>query len=384
MGILIITWNYPPRRGGMEHLLASLCEGLRKNHRVEVITAYAEGSAHWEVGIHRPRQPGLLIFFLFALWRGASLLRRDSAITIILGGSVLVTPIVVLLARLFRRKAVIQTHGLDLIYRNRIYQWLIVHWLRYADRVIANSRHTASMAMAKGVCADSISAIPPGVDCDRFQVAPSAEFLKSVRGLEGQKIILFVGRLARRKGVKEFIERSLVQIVKDVPEACFVIVGENPTESLAHHDDVAGEIRRTIAAVKLSNSVRWLTGVDDDELVQMYQLCDVLVLPVLEMNDDVEGFGIVALEAAAAGKPVVATRVGGIPDAIEESKSGILVAPGDYKSLSEAILSVLSDRSAASTMGEYGRRRVANYFAWRVVVARYEREFNRAAGTGHP
>jgi phosphatidylinositol alpha-1,6-mannosyltransferase len=153
---------------------------------------------------------------------------------------------------------------------------------------------------------------------------------------------------------------------------------------LAHHDDVAGEIRRTIAAVKLSNSVRWLTGVDDDELVQMYQLCDVLVLPVLEMNDDVEGFGIVALEAAAAGKPVVATRVGGIPDAIEESKSGILVAPGDYKSLSEAILSVLSDRSAASTMGEYGRRRVANYFAWRVVVARYEREFNRAAGTGHP
>jgi phosphatidylinositol alpha-1,6-mannosyltransferase len=116
----------------------------------------------------------------------------------------------------------------------------------------------------------------------------------------------------------------------------------------------------------------------------MYQLCDVLVLPVLEMNDDVEGFGIVALEAAAAGKPVVATRVGGIPDAIEESKSGILVAPGDYKSLSEAILSVLSDRSAASTMGEYGRRRVANDFAWRVVVARYEREFNRAAGTGRP
>jgi phosphatidylinositol alpha-1,6-mannosyltransferase len=377
MGSLVITWNYPPRRGGMEQLLASLCEALTKNHRVQVVTAYAEGSEQREVNIHRPSRPGLLLFFLFAFWRGASLLRRDSTLRIILGGSVLVTPIVLLLARLFRRKAVIQAHGLDLIYRNRTYQLLIVRCLRYVDRVIANSSHTAALAMTRGVRADSISVIPPGVDCDRFQAAPSAEILKKAKGLEGKKIILFVGRLARRKGVNEFIGRSLVQIVKEIPEACFVMVGENPTESLAHHDDVASEIRRTITKEKLSDSVRWLTAVDDSELVQVYQLCDVLVLPVVEMNDDVEGFGIVALEAAAAGKPVVATRVGGIPDAVEEGKSGILVGSGDYKAVSEAILSLLANRTTACARGEYGRRRAASDFTWSSVVRRYEAEFHR-------
>ena len=66
-------------------------------------------------------------------------------------------------------------------------------------------------------------------------------------------------------------------------------------------------------------------------MVKVYNLCDVVVLPILQMKDDVEGFGIVALEAAAAAKPVVATNVGGVPDAVENGKSGIVVAPGNYE-----------------------------------------------------
>ena len=78
-------------------------------------------------------------------------------------------------------------------------------------------------------------------------------------------------------------------------------------------------------------------------MTKLYQISDVVVLPVLDVEDDVEGFGIVALEAAASGKPVVATRVGGIPDAVEDDKSGILVAPGDYTGLSRAITALLRD-----------------------------------------
>jgi len=376
MEILVITWNYPPRRGGMEQLLASVCGGLSKQHRVWVITAYAaETTAGTEEKIFRPTTPGLVRYFLFALTKGIALLRGNRSIRVVFGGSALMTPIVLVLAHLFRRNAVVQVHGLDLIYHNPIYQFVFVRWLRGADRVIANSRYTAALARQKGVGEPAIAVIPPGVDWQRFQVPETADTVKKARELANRKVILFVGRLAKRKGVKEFIEHSLVDIVKRMPDACFVIAGDNPTESLAHHDNVAGEIRQAIARHDLAQQVRWLGAVSDAELVQLYAACDVLVLPVLELDYDVEGFGMVALEAAAAGKPVVATRVGGVPDAIEDGKSGILVAPGNYQGMTEAIVLLLKDRGLAASMGETGRQRVMKEFVWGSVVSRYESEF---------
>ena len=103
------------------------------------------------------------------------------------------------------------------------------------------------------------------------------------------------------------------------------------------------DIRQAIERNELSEQVCCLGAVSDAELVRIYALCDVLVLPVLDLDSDVEGFGMVALEAAAAGKPVIATRCGGIPDAVEDGESGILVEPGNYACLSEAIVSLLKN-----------------------------------------
>jgi phosphatidylinositol alpha-1,6-mannosyltransferase len=272
---------------------------------------------------------------------------------------------------------VIQAHGLDLIYRNAIYQLLVVRWLRYVDGVIANSNHTASLARGKGVAENRLVVIPPGVDWQRFQFDGDAESLKKVKGLGGKRIILFVGRLAPRKGVKEFIEGSLVHIVKQLPDACFVIVGENPTESLTQRDDVVGEVRRLIDKLELSDHVRWLGGVSDDELINVYAISDVLVLPVLAMDSDVEGFGMVALEAAAAGKPVVATMAGGVPDAVAGGESGMLVKAGDYQGLTTANVSLLQDSHMASKLGEGGRQRAASNFDWPIIVARYQAVFDQ-------
>ncbi len=362
----------------MEQLLASVCAGLSKNHRVSVITAYAD--THFTAGdetIFRPASTGLARYFLFAFTKGVALLRGNRNISVVFGGSVLVTPMVLILARLFRRKAVVQAHGLDLIYRSSLYQFLVVRRLRYVDRVIANSRHTARLAQQKGVTERAIEIIPPGVDWQRFQVAEDAEALKRARGLVSRKVILFVGRLARRKGVKEFIEHSLVDIVKQVPEVCFVVAGDNPTESLTQHEDVAAEIRQAIERHDLSGYVRWFGAVSDAELVQLYALCDVVVLPVLDLDYDVEGFGMVALEAAAAGKPVIATRCGGLPDAVEHGASGILVEPGDYQRLSESIVTLLKDPQMGAAMGQSGRQRAVKNFSWNAVVSRYEATFHR-------
>jgi phosphatidylinositol alpha-1,6-mannosyltransferase len=213
------------------------------------------------------------------------------------------------------------------------------------------------------------------VDVDAFSRPMDVLALKQERGLSGRRIILFVGRLARRKGVKEFIEHSLVQIVAEIPEAVFLIVGDNPTESLAHRDDIAGEVRAAVAHRKLDGHVRWLGAVSDDELVRIYALADLLVLPVVETRDDVEGFGMVALEAAAAGKPVVATRVGGVPDAVADGESGVLVEAGNYPELTRAVLAVLRDAGTASRLGQSGRERAQKMFSWDVVGSDYKELF---------
>jgi phosphatidylinositol alpha-1,6-mannosyltransferase len=133
MEILFITWNFPPRRGGMEQLLGSLCEELSKSHKLFIITAYADHSCSPRTGIIRPSRPGLVPFFCYALWQGALLLRCHRDIRVVFGGSVLVAPLVCILSRIFRRKALIQAHGLDLLYPSFIYQMLIVRWLRFCD-----------------------------------------------------------------------------------------------------------------------------------------------------------------------------------------------------------------------------------------------------------
>jgi phosphatidylinositol alpha-1,6-mannosyltransferase len=379
MNILVITWNFPPRRGGMEQLLGSLCDELSKNHKLFIITAYADHSCPPKTGIFRPSRPGLVAFFAYALWKGALLLRCHRDIRVVFGGSVLVTPLVCILARIFRCKALIQAHGLDLLYPSFVYQMFIVWWLRFCDQVVANSGYTASLAKDKGALEESITIIHPGVHWQRFALPMAIDALKLERGLQGKRIILFVGRLARRKGVKEFVDKSLGRIIQELPDVRFLIVGDNPKDSLTHRDDVRSEIEHAISAGRLEEHVQWLGALNDEDLVKVYNLCDVVVLPILQMKDDVEGFGIVALEAAAAGKPVVATSVGGVPDSVENGKSGIVVAPENYEVMSRSIIQLLARDEIKSSLGEYAQRRVIERFCWSSTIARYEKTLSQIA-----
>ncbi|HXL09413.1 MAG TPA: glycosyltransferase family 4 protein [Candidatus Bathyarchaeia archaeon] len=380
MGILIISWNFPPRRGGIEYVVSHLFGGLRERHPVLVITGRAPFPRPAEEDVFRAPYSGLIFFSLYTLWRGARLLLRSPKTKVIFGGSVMVTPLVLILARLFGRKAVVQAHGLDVIYANKFYQAICVRWLRFCDRIVANSGYTAFLVAQKRVRQEIISVIPPGVQTESFTEPTDVDAIKKGFGLQGKHAILFVGRLAKRKGVKEFIENSFAKIVSKIPNVCFVVVGNNPSESLTHRDDMMGQIKAVICAMGLLNHVQLCGAVDDDEVIKLYQACDVVVLPALAETDDVEGFGIVLLEAAAAGKPAVATRVGGIPDAIEHEKTGVLVNAGDYEGLAQAVLSLLNDPLARSKMGRVARQRAEKEFGWEEIVDRYETAF-RVGGT---
>lgn len=362
----------------MESLLKDFCEAFRQRHSVSVITAYAHAVGTVEKGVYRPGWPGLAVFSLYALFRGALLLNQNQGVEVVFGGSAMVAPLVLLLARLFRRKAVVQVHGLDIIYPNQLYQALCVRWLRRCDRVIANSGYTASLAKKKGARPEAIAVIPPGVHAERFVAEKTPGALERQLGLEKNRVILFVGRLAKRKGIVEFIRNCMNDIVTAIPDACLVVIGQNPTESLTHGDDVGSAIEATVSAMGLNNHVRMLGWMEGADLAKIYSLCHLIVLPVLPVTDDVEGFGIVLLEAAAAGKPAVATRVGGIPDAVEDGKSGILVEPADYAALSRATIKLLREEKVRVSLGEYGRKRVREHFGWEIVVRQYDEALSRA------
>jgi hypothetical protein len=111
-GILVISWNFPPRVGGLENLIAGLCCGLKKDHSLIVITSWASGAADRDERVLRPRWPGLPGFFIFAMFRGFLVLRKNPEIKWILGGSALVCPLVLVLARLLQRKSIILVHGI--------------------------------------------------------------------------------------------------------------------------------------------------------------------------------------------------------------------------------------------------------------------------------
>jgi phosphatidylinositol alpha-1,6-mannosyltransferase len=354
--------------------MAHLSARLKQKHSVFVITAYAPDEC--EDRVLRAPYPGLIAFALYALWRGALLLLRNRKIDVVFGGSVMVTPLVYFLARAFRRKAIVQAHGLDLVYRSLVYQTLCVGWLRYCNAVLANSNYTATLAVERGVSRESIAVIPLGVDVARFVPAANCDELKKALCLQCRQIILFVGRLARRKGVEEFVRNCLPAIVHDLPQVCFVIAGGNPTESLTHRDDVLSEIQAAVRELGLQDHVRSCGEVSDDELVKLYRCCDIVVLPALASTEDVEGFGMVLLEAGAAGKPVIATRVGGIPDAIVSGQSGILIKPGDYRELSNAIVELLGNDNRRQAIGECARRRVQRDFSWETIVPKYEKAFS--------
>lgn len=372
MHILFVTWNYPPKVGGMEKLLSQLVQSLRPYGHVHVIGPYAspDYSDVKQEGVTRPKRDGLAWFTLYALLEGIRLL-RSNPYDVILGGSALVTPIVYILGRLFRVPSVVYVHGLDLIYSHPLYQWMIAYLLPKCDGVLANSRASKQEAVDRGVSPDRTSVLHPGLDFSEFKAVPNVDRVRQEYDLDGRLTLLSVGRLAKRKGLVEFVRYSFSTIVDEHPNAVFVIVGGNPSLSLTHKEDIKSRIEAEASELGLEEHVRLLGWIDRQDLIDLYHACDVFVLPAIQVPGDMEGFGIVLIEASAAGKPVVSTKLGGITDAVVDGKSGILVEPDRWDEVSDVVLTLLKDESLRKQMGQFGRERVRSELDWPVIAQRY-------------
>ncbi len=381
MRILLITWNYPPKLGGMEIMLFQLVKHLSPYAEVDVIGPFSDEVEAGNGIVVRPGHRGLLYYFIFSLISGFRILHANSY-DIIVGGSALVSPIACTLGWLFRLPVIAITHGLDLIYPSFAFQGLIRFFLPRCRQIVANSRMTLMAASKRGVPHRKICIIHPGVDSSEFAVPTKGDSVKEKYGIQDRLIILCAGRIAKRKGILEFVRYSLPLILERHSNVAFIIVGENPILSLAHREDMKSRIESEVTRLRFNKNVLFLGYVDRQELINLYHECDVFVLPAIEIEGDIEGFGIVLIEASAAGKPVVATRTGGIPDAVEHGKSGFLVAPAAWNDLADIIGKLLSDDVLRKKLGNLGHERVKKEFDWTVISRQFMELFSTVGHGG--
>ena len=360
--ILHITRNLPPLRGGMERLNFHVATELSKQFTVSVV-----GPAGCQKEL--PANIDALEVISLPLWRflwGALVASIRTARRVrpdvVLAGSGLVAPFAWIAARLASARLVVYVHGLDLIVSSRIYRWFWLPFIRRANLCISNSAYTARLAETCGVPATRITIIHPGVDLPAINDKVAADF-RAQFNLGTRPVLLSVGRLIARKGLLEFVENALSTIVRAYPDICLLVLGDE-LPALLHGTSIGlgDRIRRKAAELGLQTNLLFIGPRDDDTLAGAYAAADVHVFPVREVIGDVEGFGMVAVEAAAHGVPTVGFAVGGVPDAVESDVSGQLQPPGAYDKLANSVLEYLSKRNDGEV--RLRARGFAERFAW--------------------
>jgi phosphatidylinositol alpha-mannosyltransferase len=193
--------------------------------------------------------------------------------------------------------------------------------------------------------------IPNGIDAERFgdpDLQPLANFA------DGRPNILFVGRLEKRKGFR-FLMRALPYVVESCPEVRLIVVGA------FDKDDKEPFVR--YARMHHLSSVRFVGRVSPEELPRYYRTCDVFCAP----STGFESFGIVLLEAMAAGKPIVASNIPGYRSVLEHGREGLLVEPENEHALAQALTSLLADPTLRKEMGQRGREKAKRY-DWPIIA----------------
>lgn len=361
--ILLVTRNLPPLVGGMERLNWHMAEELAKVADVRVIGP--EGAAALAPDGVEVREAPLKPLWKFLLV-ARSLARREAHTwkpDIVLAGSGLTAPVARSAARVNGARVAVYVHGLDVALRHPAYRAIWLASIRRMDRVIANSKPTAELCKQVGVDAARIGIVHPGVDLPGSVEPGVIAGFRQRHQLGVRPVLLSVGRLSTRKGLREFVTQALPKIVTACPDAVLLVVGDAPNQALHAQAQTPDSIQQAAEAAGVGDHLKFLGVITDyEELGVAYCAADVHVFPVREIPGDPEGFGMVAVEAAAHGLPTVAFATGGIVDAVAAGQSGLLVPPGDYAAFAQAVPQALAQRDALRELS----REFAAQFAWPV------------------
>jgi phosphatidylinositol alpha-1,6-mannosyltransferase len=259
-------------------------------------------------------------------------------------------------AKLTRRPYVCWAHGEEIACQteSRELGLLMRRVLRSADAVVANSRATARAVASLGVDDGRVTVVYPGVDASRFRPdVPDASAVRAELAAPGTFVLLTVGRLQRRKG-HDLVLQAIAGLVPEIALR-YVIVGDG---------DERARLQQLSRELGVDAYVHFAGAVPAEQLPSYYAAADCFVHPNRVDGSDVEGFGIVFLEAAASGLAVIGGSSGGAAEAVADGVTGLLVSGTDVDELRRALLLLIRDPERRQALGAAGRARVADTFRW--------------------
>lgn len=344
--LLTITPDFPPAVGGIQLLLGRLIDHL-PDWRHTVLCRPPGVAAASNVAV-RTTAAGAQVGNLELNFRAALTALRERPDAVLLGHVALAPS-----ARLLHARAPVVTYAYadELTHR----PWMTRRAIRHSDYVVAISRYTAEVCVEHGSHRDRLAVIPPGVDHTATAVPLAA--LRT-------PTILTVARLADHYKGFDVVMAAMPRILAHVPDARWLIAGDGPLRS---------ELESSARAASLGRSVDFLGRVSDERRAELLAAADVFVMPsrLPPRGAGGEGFGIVYLEAAGAGVPVVAGNVAGALDAVSDGVTGLLVDPTDPSAVADALIAILTDPARAAAMGAASRE-WARRFTWERMAGQVE------------
>jgi len=364
MNILLLSYDYPPYEGGLANVSYQVaCQLNTLGEKVIVVAQKAKGGREFDKNNKFPTYRLTNIFLLrelaLALFLPFLVLKHKIGIIYILvwcqGGLA-----AFFISKLLNIPYVLHAHGLEFVdYKKTLFDKIKYSLFRDAYKraifknarnIIAVSNYTKGIVVKSGGEEGSIKVVYNGVDINRFRPALETGAIISKHNLHGKRVLLTVSRLDEYKGHDIVIE-LMPQILKKIPNAVYMIIGSGKNRH---------SLEALVKKLGLQNEVIFIGHADESDLPLYYNACDLFIMLTRERLDmaEFEGYGLVYLEANSCCKPVIGARTGGIPDAIEDGKTGYLVDPDNHREITDKITLLLENKELADKIGEEGRRRI--------------------------
>ncbi|MDZ7331461.1 MAG: glycosyltransferase [candidate division KSB1 bacterium] len=277
----------------------------------------------------------------------------------------------VLVKRWIKIPVIVNVLGGDIGISNPMLRYLVRYSLKRVDHIVALTPALREAIEQLNLGTHDISIMPLGVNTDLFSPDHRSETIRQKYVVNGAPLLLFVGRLVEKKGVAYLIN-AMPDVLKKFQQAKLLIIGNGL---------LANELKRLAQQLQLSDSVYFEGDLDNKKLPQYYASADIFIGPsIIPESGDLEGQGVVFLEAMASGCCTIGTNIGGIPMSVVHEKSGLLVEQKNSRQISQAIIRILEDDALRARLQRDGRQFVIENFDWRAIANRYKELFERFIG----
>ena len=376
---LLLTENFPPKEGGSGRWFWELYSRLPndkvlivandtpegrefdKTHELDIVRIELE-STEW--GLASTKGLG----FYWETIRKVLKLIKEHGIEEVHCGRVIPEGVIARALKLLagaRYNCFVHGEDVETAATSREHSLLVKNVCKNASMLICNSENTANIVHKLGFDSGSkCEVLHPGVDTSRFEVAAPDTSFRQQMGWSGKRVLLTVGRLQRRKG-QDFLIKSMPALLNEFPDLFYAVVGRG---------ECYDELISLVDQHKLHDNVCVYPDMDDEALIKCYQQCDIFILPNRTIDNDIEGFGMVLVEAQVCGKPVIAGDSGGTRETMNIGKTGHIIDCSSTENLLKELSPILRNREIVDgevDIADYAKKR----FNWDQHVAKAKRLF---------